>query len=756
MRVKRNLDDLHGPDGQEMFAVVPVRLDISDNWFELPCSSHYQTRKRGQRSTTLQQTWRGRSRAPALFTNLRSRLLSLVPTTSKLHGVVPATMAMDKSLPPDIYDSQNPPIPRPRTPLTRSGERFRVTTSSTHQSRRITRKSAMPLAFDDKHLKKLLDHYCTAEQLGLWVESAPVVAILKYWVKSTLQCHEHDDTYRSLLLPAESEEKWSDFEEDCVHVAFTRIKREDLGLPAPDPPTSAWAYAIEQLVRESWRDDISGPLNGGQKPAQFKMSGWPCERACDLLHTVYESLRSEPNSGYFANLLGAFTGQRHLPLPVQFRPQLAPKSACETCRFNHIACDRTEPMCGQCKHRSVLCIKASGVSSDNINGDDEAPSYPFDPLFDESPPRSEPLMELVARLAPSTPTPQSNFSFYPRVEPAAATRPRLLDFTSVEPALATRGELTPLPSTPACRTCRNKHRGCDRARPSCGECSSRSVDCVWNKAMKKPSKEPSGASSTVLEEGEIDETIDVDESPPQSSVTKRGINSADQPSSKRPRLSGSTLMEALLSSVPRAIETKAINRAPTAPMMAPMPILTKHPNALGKVHSDRLAQIGKSSPPKSTTMDQQNVDIILFQPEVSGSNSIKVSATRASSVKAETKEVPNGFAKPQTRTAAPQFPAHSTTPFSGPVQHGVRLSKKQRKQLVGGSFLPRNQRNRPNLTTPAVVPASSGLTRSSEEARLSSALQYCKTLFDDIIAGRDVPNAAQMGVTAIQYALGNN
>ncbi|KAE9983705.1 hypothetical protein BLS_003852 [Venturia inaequalis] len=677
-------------------------------------------------------------------------------------------MTVIKSRPPNIYGFQDPPVPQTREPLTPLGERFRVT-SLPHQSRRVTRKSAMPLAFDDKHLKKLLDHYCTAEKLGSWVQSAPVIAALKYWVKSTLQCHEHDDTYRSLLIPAESEEKWSDFEEDCVHVVFTRIKGEDLGEPAPDPPTSAWAYAIEQLVRESWRDATSGPLNGGQHPGQSKLSRWPCERACELLRTVYESLRSEPSSGYFANLLGSFTGERHLPLPVQSRPQSTPKLACETCRFNHIACDRAEPVCGQCKHLKVLCTKAGEVPSDDTRGGNEDSSYPFDPLFDESPPRSEPLMELVSRLAPSTTTPQSEFSFYPRDESTTATRPRLLDFAS----FSTTSGRAPLPNTPACRTCRGKHRGCDRVRPSCGECALRSVDCVWDRdgpgankplareslktymspASKKLTKPP-GVHGNVLEEGEIDETIDIDKFPQHSAGSKRALGGAnvgaDLPPMKRPRLSRNTLMDALLSSDPRAIDTQAVNRAPTAHMMAPLTtpaVPNMPPSTFGKVHLDRLAQIGPPSPEQPAPT---------YEPEVTGSNSIVVSATRTSSVKAEFKEISDGFANPQPRTIPlqfprPQIPTQPTPPFLVAVQPGVKSRKKQRMPPNRP-----NRPNRPNATAPVAVRAPADLTHSSEEARLSSALQYCKTLFEDIMAGRNVPNAAQMGVTAIQHALSDS
>ncbi|TID17981.1 hypothetical protein E6O75_ATG10626 [Venturia nashicola] len=656
-------------------------------------------------------------------------------------------MAITKPQLPNIYHFQD---------LTSLGERFRVA-SLPHQSRRVTRMSAMPLAFDDKHLKKLLDHYCTAEKLGSWVQSAPVIAILKYWVQSTLQCFEHTDTYCSLLLPAESEEKWSDFKEDCVHVALTRIRRDHLGEPAPDPPTSAWAFAIEQLVRDSWRDD-SGPLNAVQKPGHL-LGGWACERACDLLHTVYESLRSEPNSGYFANLLGSFTGARHLPLPAQSRPQSTPKPACKTCQFNHIACDRSEPVCGQCKLLKVPCNKASEFTGDATTGDDKATSYPFDPLFDESPPHSEPLMELVSRLGPSPiPSFQSELSFFPRAEPTAATRPRVLDLPFTEPSFPTTGGPSPLPNTPACRACRVRHKGCDRGRPSCGECSLRSVDCVWDReGTKKPmpsigSTQLSGTNVIALEEGEIDGNVDDDKSA--GSKRARGT---DVPSLKRLRVSGDSLMEALLSSVPRAIGTQAVNRAPTARMIVPSAMPAMPLSTFANIHSDRLARIGSHSPEQSSPT---------YEPEVTGSNSIQVSATRTSSVKVETKEAHNGFAKPQTRTVPSQFPAPhlpaQTPPFSAALQPVVKLTKRQRRQLAGGSFLPPNQRNRPNATAPAVlhapaaVRAPAAFTQKSEEARLSSALQYCQTLFEDIMTGRNVPNAAQMGVTAIQHALGNN
>lgn len=645
-------------------------------------------------------------------------------------------MAVIKPRPPNISDPQDSQSPQPERAYTPMGERFRVS-SSHQQSRRITRKSAMPLPFDDKHLKKLLDHFCTAERLSSWVQSAPVVQVLKDWVQNTLQCPEHDDTYRSLLLPAESEEKWSDFKEDCVHIAFTRIKGEDLGEPGPDLPTLAWAYAIEQMVRDSWRDVPSGPLNGGQKPGQFKLSGWPCERACDLLHTVYEDLRGEPISGYFANLLGAFTGQRHLHLPAQSRSRSTPKPACETCRFNHTACDRAEPVCGQCKHLKALCTKAGPATSDTTTGDDdELVSYPFDPLFDDSPPRSEPLLELVSRLEPATATGLRSESRF------------------VEPVFSKMSFSTTLPNSPACRTCRLKHRGCDRVRPTCGECSLHFVDCVWDrdgagagtgagKALAVPlramefSKRLPNIVSDALEEGEIDENIDRVRSPQSSGLKRRALGGGGiSPVAKRPRPSGSTLMKALLSSVPKAIATQPAHRAPIAPMMAPLILPTIPPSTFGKVHSDRLAQIGEPSPEKPAPP---------VRAAGTGSNRVEVSAVRASSVKAETVEMPNGLAQARTKPV----PSQLHTPFSGAAHTGVRLSKKQRKKLANG---PRPPPNQPNVASGAIRTS----IPSFEEIRLSNTLQYCKTLFDDILAGRNATSAAEMGATTIQHALGKN
>ncbi|QDS77546.1 hypothetical protein FKW77_001093 [Venturia effusa] len=665
-------------------------------------------------------------------------------------------MAITTGPPPDIYKPQHPPHSEPgaSTPM---GERFRVT-SSCHQSRRVTRQSAMPLRFDDKHLKKLLDHYCTAERLSSWVQSASVIALLKYWVKSTLQCPEHNDIYRSLLLPAESEEKWSDFKEDCVHVAYTRIKGEDVGEPAPDPPTSAWAYAIEQLVRDSWKDVASGPLNGGQKPGQSRLNPWPCERACDLLHTVFEDLRREPSSGYFANTLGVFTGQRHFPVPEQLRFQSTPKPACETCHFNHIACDRAEPVCGQCKLSNVLCTKTSKGFETSTDDDGDPSHHDFDYLFEESPPRSEPLLELVSRL-----------------EPPMAVRPRS-EHSSVQPSLSKTTAPTPLLTTPACRTCRLKHRGCDRARPSCGECSLRSVDCVWDRDGAKRnvsaeslrpstnSTKPPGNDTYALEEGEIEEDISVDKpQAPQSSGFKRALEggSALLPPTKR-HLAGrntlysagrntlypdgsnilysagiNTLADGFRPRVPGAIATQPVSRAPIAPMIAAPTTPAMRPSSLGKVHSDRVAQIGQASPEQPAAP---------VPPARTGSNSVQLSSARVDpiGIKAETnlRLMSDHFTQTQTRSVPPQL----STPVPSAVQMGVKLSKKQRKQLANGS-------NRPNATLASTVRTP---VPSFEQIRLSNTLQYCKTLFDDILAGRNASKAAQMGVTAIQHALGNN
>lgn len=40
---------------------------------------------------------------------------------------------------------------------------------------------------------------------------------------------------------------------------------------------------------------------------------------------------------------------------------------------------------------------------------------------------------------------------------------------------------TPSVPAPACKTCRHKHRTCDRVHPDCGECSKRGVGCVWDR-----------------------------------------------------------------------------------------------------------------------------------------------------------------------------------------------------------------------------------------------------------------------------------
>jgi hypothetical protein len=600
-------------------------------------------------------------------------------------------------------------------------EKLRIV-SSPEKPRRLTRKSALPLAFDGKHLKKLLDHYCTAEQLDSWVQSSPVVDILKQWVKSTLQCAEHADIYRELLLPAETDETWSDFKEDCVHLAFTRIRGEHPGEPEPDAVTQAWSEAIVQLVRDSWKDTASGPLNGGQQPGYF--DGWPCERACDLLQTVYEELRKTPTNGYFANLLGAFTGQCHLA--SQPKPDTtAPKQACETCRFNHIACDRAEPICGQCKHSKILCTRPTNYVSDHT-GD----------TTDE-----EPLRRVLPRLMPKP---------FP-IE--AAAEPPLFEIQLEEPNL------------PACKTCRLKYRGCDRVRPVCGECALRGVFCIWDRDVgSRASREvKAGTDYTTLEERAIDENNYIAKFPPQSgSKRASGANESDVPA-KRSRLSLNDTPAPTTLQLPGSIRNtpgvteEILYQAPIAPMLAPLPpvlsIQAIQPSTLGKVHSDRLAQIGKppSSPlaplPKPL-MDNTRPENNSKRKKKGGGNANLVELGTSRTVKVEYEEVSNGFAQQQPRIAPALFLAQISNPLQG-------AQSIQRPQTKRAADLPPAM-NRPDGVPTCPKSSQSSPRPSSEEARLLSSLQYCKTLFEDVLAGRNPLSAAKMGVTAIQHALGKD
>lgn len=56
------------------------------------------------------------------------------------------------------------------------------------------------------------------------------------------------------------------------------------------------------------------------------------------------------------------------------------------------------------------------------------------------------------------------------------------------------GPSTPNVPLPACRTCRIRHRACDRVRPSCGECSKREVGCVWDKDAEVSHSKPQTSS----------------------------------------------------------------------------------------------------------------------------------------------------------------------------------------------------------------------------------------------------------------------
>lgn len=613
----------------------------------------------------------------------------------------------------------------------------------------------MPLAFDGKHLKKLIDHHCTAERLDSWVQSSTVVHILKDWVKVTLQCREHEDVYRALLLPEESDKKWSDFEKDCVHLTCTRIKGEDSGEPASNDVTEAWSQAIEQLVRDSWKDAVCGPLNGGQKPGYF--NDWSCERACYLLRTIYEDLRKEPDNGCFANLLGAFTGQRYLLLPPEAQPSdTAPKPACETCRFNHVAYDRAQPVRGQCKHPKVLCTKTSDVVPDSAGDTTDG----------------EPLLKATPKLLLPLPLPLPK----PMQKPMQKPMPEpILDLFS---GLGPHNPVTTLqsyePNTLACKTCRLKHQSCDRVGPICSECSSRGVECIWDRPDITETIKPAGKPETdiVLLDGEIDENRKVTKfpavnTPPQQPSPKRASSGkSDAPTAKRPHLmdapapfgcferSGVRPQSPNLESQGGKAGT-TVQRASIAPMMGPLN-MSSIPS-FGMVHSDRLARIEQpSSPAPLATHPADNIrprkrmknkkNKQQQQHGITGSNRVEVSTTRA--IKIESDEVLN--------VSGPSHPRSVSGPFLAQLSNGLQggqLTTRPQTNCAGDLF-PADRPN-PN-TTPAASRTSPSDGRPNEEARLSSSLQYCKTLFEDILAGRNSVNAAKMGVTAIQHALGKD
>ncbi|RDI79558.1 hypothetical protein Vi05172_g10427 [Venturia inaequalis] len=56
------------------------------------------------------------------------------------------------------------------------------------------------------------------------------------------------------------------------------------------------------------------------------------------------------------------------------------------------------------------------------------------------------------------------------------------------------GPSTPGVPAPACRTCRLRHRACDRVRPGCGECSKREVGCVWDRDAEVSLQKPKTSS----------------------------------------------------------------------------------------------------------------------------------------------------------------------------------------------------------------------------------------------------------------------
>jgi hypothetical protein len=636
---------------------------------------------------------------------------------------------------------------RTHTPL---AEKFRISDSSS-QPRRTTRQTALPLAFDGKHLKKLLDHNCTAEQLNYWVQSSPVVRILKDWVQTTLQDRHHDGKYRALLLPAESEGKWGEFEEDCVELAVARIKGEENSEPAQDGAAKGCSQAIERLVSESWTDDVSGPLNNGIRLGF--LDKWSYERAFDLLHSVYEDLRNEPNNGYFANLLGGFTGERYIPVPPGLKSDAERKPACDACRSNHIACDRGEPVCGQCKHLKVLCNKTGDIVGNITGGTSNQESL------------SSPL-----RMLPSKLFPQSLQSYNT--------------------------------DTPVCRTCRVRHRACDRNRPMCGECSKRGVDCIWPDLVVNSSDLAGGTQDTA-------ETINRTDKPETNLVagrprrrviesesteslamkspwldTKHASCKSDAPAVKRPRLSVQNARSKIKNSTPKpelpildnygeaGRAEEKVFQAPTAQMMAEMMVRRK----FGIAQSDRLAGMGQPSYPvphptpnnqlhQADSAPGQKLRNEGKQQAVTGSDILDYSASRTPKADSHASSghrqspshpVPSWFpAYPfksrEARQLTAQSPSHSI-PSWFPAQPSETL---EAQQLTTPSKPKR--KGDTSLVKPNTATVAAGVKPNhpppNEVARLSTSLQYCQTLFEEILAGRNAPNAANMGITAIRYAL---
>jgi hypothetical protein len=208
--------------------------------------------------------------------------------------------------------------------------------------------------------------------------------------------------------------------------------------------------------------------------------------------------------------------------------------------------------------------------------------------------------------------------------------------------------------------------------------------------------------------------------------------------------------------------------APIAPMMPPYDLMPSMQlsRPFGMVHSDRIAQIGQpsASPPPSPPVRHplhgkpphptgnlkpgKRAKNKRKQPNITGSNTLEVRMSRAINV--ETDDLLNGFGQSQSRPIPGPFMAQLSSTLQG-QQSTVRPQTNQTGDLFPSRSNAATAAPHARLSDARPVDA-----RPNEEARLSSSLQYCKTLFEDILEGRNPVNAAKMGVTAIQHALGKD